>query len=93
MNRSVVAMPLPNDVHRAASCPAVTSAIVAINPPCRPPAVFTTRSSTGISMITVPSVDGTSCSPILSNSSRRDFGAVIAATVPGLHPGLYFKRD
>ena len=45
----------------AASWPAVTSAIVAISPPCSPPAVFVTRSSTGISMTTVSSVDGTSC--------------------------------
>src|SRR4029079_19444076 len=45
-------------------------------------AVFVTRSSTGISMTTVPSVAGTSSSPIWSNSSRRDFGAVTRMTLP-----------
>jgi hypothetical protein len=54
---------------------------VAINPPCSPPAVFVTRSSTGITMTTVSSVDGTSSSPIWSNSSRRDFGAVTRMTL------------
>ena len=68
----VVAMPLPKGVLRKASCPAVTSAIVAMSPPCSPPAVLTTRSSTGISMITLPSVDGTSRRPIWSNNSRSD---------------------
>jgi hypothetical protein len=63
MNRSVVAMACPNGVTRAASWPAVTSAIVAISPPCRPPALLTVRSSTGISMTTLPSVDGTSVRP------------------------------
>src|SRR6478735_7797091 len=53
-----------------------------MSPPCRPPAVFVTRSSTGISMTTVPSVAGTSSSPIWSNSSRRDFGAVTRMTLP-----------
>lgn len=84
MNRSVVAMRIPNGVLREANWPAVTSAMVAIRPPCRPPAVLVVRSSTGISMVTVSSDDGTSCSPSWSNSSLRDFGAVMENEVTGL---------
>src|ERR1700759_4959648 len=93
MNRSVVAMALPNGVLRAASCPAVTSAIVAISPPCKPPAVLVTLSSTGISITTEPSVDGTSCSPIWSNSSRKDLGAVIGKDTTGHMGRLVCSRD